>query len=280
MKKMKNFKITYLFAFLIVFAIVGCETDDESEVLTGRDTAGVMITTGGSSSLLGVPSDNDLSIATVDFSTSSLEFVINKLSGTTTGVDHFEVVKQHNDGEEISVVSFNEFPYTVNLTTVDDFLQGTGLATNDLRIGDVFKFKVKVIQTDGNAYSYENEAFNVTVNCFADLTGTYTMTNSVCASSETVTISQNPDGSWYLSTADGGLLQFCSSNNTLQNEGNLSIVCGVVQASNDLTYCAGYGIGCITGGTWDQATGILNLENGNGFFTWADAAYTSTYVRQ
>ena len=130
---------------------------------------------------------------------------------------------------------------------------------------------------------YKSQSFNITVNCFADLTGAYTVTNSQCGSGSsgtipTVNISQTPDGNWYLETADGGLLQYCTSNTALVNDGTISVVCGQVQPSDNIAFCPDYGIGCITGGTWNQEDGILELELNDGFFGVGD--YTATYVRQ
>lgn len=118
--------------------------------------------------------------------------------------------------------------------------------------------------------------------CPHDLTGTYTVTNSVCGSSITTQITKNADGSWHIGTADGGLLQFCSTNSTLVNSGDIQVVCSVVQATNTLTYGtggSGNGIGDITGGTWDEETGVLTLNHTDAFFSWSGGAYTSTYTR-
>lgn len=121
----------------------------------------------------------------------------------------------------------------------------------------------------------------ISYSCFADLTGTYTMTNDSkrnCRLPVDVTISANSEGGWYLSTADGGLLQYCSGNDLL-NDGNIFVVCGEVIPSDDVAFCGSNGIGCITGGTWDAETGVLILENNNTFFAGL-SDYKSTYVRQ
>lgn len=120
--------------------------------------------------------------------------------------------------------------------------------------------------------------------CFANLEGTYSMNNDIGCSRlpVEVTISPNAEGGWYISTADGGLLQFCSANN-IQNDGNIFVVCGEVLESEDVAYCGSNGIGCILGGSWDPdagANGVLTLTNGNTFFGFAGAEYTSTYTRQ
>lgn len=118
--------------------------------------------------------------------------------------------------------------------------------------------------------------------CFADLTGTYTVTNSVCGPGSTGTIppikiSKNADGGWDLETADGGLLQYCTANTGLVNAGSIIVVCGEVLPNSDYGFCGSNGIGCITGGSWDSETGVLSLEHNDTFF--GVGAYTSTYTR-
>lgn len=113
--------------------------------------------------------------------------------------------------------------------------------------------------------------------CFADLTGTYTMTNSVCSAEVTdVTITKNDDGGWDLSTADGGLLQYCTSNTGLVNDGSIIVVCGEIRPASP-SFCGSNGIGCITGGSWDAETGTLTLQHNDTFFGVGN--YTSSYVR-
>ena len=109
------------------------------------------------------------------------------------------------------------------------------------------------------------------------------MTNSVCASVLTVGIAPNSDGTWAIDRADGGLLSLCSTNSSLFNPGNITVVCGAVLATGDLDFGSGnssYDIGDITGGSWDAVSGTLTMEHVQSFFSWAGSSYVSTYVRQ
>lgn len=115
--------------------------------------------------------------------------------------------------------------------------------------------------------------------CFADLTGNYAVTNDWCAPSFTAEISANADGSWALFSADGGWLSTCTGNAGLWNAGNINVVCGVVQPTNDLVY-GGLGIGTILGGTWDAETGILTMQHIETYFNGGPREWESTYVRQ
>ncbi|GAA3574169.1 hypothetical protein [Snuella lapsa] len=117
--------------------------------------------------------------------------------------------------------------------------------------------------------------------CYADLSGTYLVTNDFCGVSKTTTITKNPDGSWHLGTADGYFLDSCTSNSGLFNSGNIVELCGDILPSGDLEFGTGggYGIGDIIGGSWNAETGVLTLINQDVSF-FEVGQWTSTYVRQ
>lgn len=122
----------------------------------------------------------------------------------------------------------------------------------------------------------------ISYSCFADLSGTYLVTNDWCAPSEIETIIANADGSWNLSSADGRWLSRCTGNTTLPNPGNIFVVCGVVLPSTDLEYGTdgGFGIGDILDGSWDPVTGVLTMDHIETFFNGGPREWTSTYIRQ
>lgn len=279
MKNLKNIALA-VFSLVLLFS---CGTDEKT-VAKVADENGVLINVSSQSSgaFLGSPEQGvDIPMAPVTVSDAFLNLVVAQVSGSLSNISKMEVVKSLNGGPEVSVAESSTLPFTVELTSIEDFLSGLGMGESDLRIGDELVFKVKAHQTDGDVFYYNDAmgVFKLVLNCSYDLTGTYTMTNTVCASVVTVNITQNADGTWYVDQADGGLLQFCSSNTTLTNQGSFAVSCGgVVLPSSDVRFCGGYGIGCIQGGTWDGNT--LILQNGNDFFSWADSSYTSTYVRQ
>lgn len=277
-------KINILLASLFVASLtIGCNDEDEAEVFQNRVIAGVSISIDGEGSLQGVPANpDDLGNSTVDFSVSTLNMHVEKANiEDESTISGYEVIKQFNGGEEISVATYESLPFDVNLTELSQFTEGTGVSADNLRIGDVFKFAVKVHHDSGESYVYNDQAFNLQVNCFADLSGTYTVTNSYCGGGSTgtipsVKITKTPDGNWTLETADGGLLQYCTQNTTLTNAGTISVVCGEVSGTTD--FCGSNGIGCIVGGSWDQETGVLTLELDDTFF--GIGGYTATYTRQ
>lgn len=124
--------------------------------------------------------------------------------------------------------------------------------------------------------------------CYSDLSGTYSVSidHTRCKTAPyaanfpfTVTISADPDGSWHLSSADGGFLGRCTGNAGLANAGNIVELCGAIQFSDDLEY-GSLDIGTITGGTWDDVTGTLTLNHKQSFSANWPSNWTSIYVRQ
>lgn len=279
MKKINILLTTVLFASLLI----GCDGVDESEVLLNRKISGVSISVEGEGSIQGEPSDlEDLTNSSVTIMSNNLFMSISKLNTEDeSNIEGYEVIKQFNGGEEIIIATSENLPFEVNLTELSEFLEGTNISENDLKIGDVFTFSVKVLNKDEKKYIYSSQAFNITVNCFADLTGVYSVTNSICGTGlngkiPSIQITKTPDGKWKLETADGGLLQYCTSNTSLVNSGTISVICGEVSGTTD--FCPDYGIGCIKGGKWDAETGTLTIEYNDAFFDNGD--YTATYTRE
>lgn len=124
---------------------------------------------------------------------------------------------------------------------------------------------------------------NFVYQCFADLSGTYSVTNDFCFPSFTTECTADPDGSWYLGVADGGFLHTCTSNTSLLNWGNITELCGEILPGGDLRFgTAGFSgaIGDIVGGTWDAENGIISMSHTENFFNGGPYAWNSTYTRQ
>ncbi|WP_242085755.1 hypothetical protein [Aestuariivivens sediminis] len=120
--------------------------------------------------------------------------------------------------------------------------------------------------------------------CFADLTGTYMVTNDWCPNSlrqNTTTITKNADGSWRFGTADGYWLDSCTGNAGLFNGGNVVELCGEILPTGDLDFgtVGGFGIGDILGGTWDAENGVITMQHIETFFNGGPREWTSTYTR-
>jgi len=272
--------------------------NEELNIPEIKDEAGLLIDISSSNgSLLGEPIEESEENGTVTITEAELNFQINLISGSLDNIKKIEIVKLYSkDKNEIVVTSTSELPFSYNINSIDDLLDTTQLQESDLRIGDYFTFKVKIYKNDGSIFYFDDSHnFILTLNTFLncsdtfDLSGIYSMTNSLandpdldCSLPRLVEISMNNDGTWYAETADGGFLEFCPYDEiySVANPGNFTVKCGVVipLESNGVSFCKDYGIGCITGGTWNQEEGILILENTDIFYNYGN--YTSTYTRQ
>ncbi|UKM65134.1 hypothetical protein GSB9_01696 [Flavobacteriaceae bacterium GSB9] len=131
--------------------------------------------------------------------------------------------------------------------------------------------------------SGKSTTLTIIYQCFADLSGTYLVTNDGCDNGSIgtmTTITQNADGSWFLGIGDGGFLGYsCTANGGLNNFANIVELCGEIIPTDDLEY--GFlDLGTILGGTWDAENGILTMQHRQTFTgNWA-GSWTSTYVRQ
>lgn len=266
--------------------IMSCDTDADT-VAEVKDEAGALVSiiASSNSEILGSPEAGvDLKDATVNISTAYLDMTVTLKSGSTKDIAKIEIVKSYNGGEEISLGESTSLPFNLVVSDLNSFLDGTGVTADKLRIGDRITFKTKITKNSGDVYYYNSSTeFNLVVNCSADLSGTYLVTNDECAPSFTIDITKNADGTWHLGSADGGFLNHCTSNTSLINSGNISVICGEISPTGDLDFgSAGgtYDIGDITGGSWDQDNGILTLTHTQTFFTAGPSEWTSTYTRQ
>lgn len=182
--------------------------------------------------------------------------------------------------------------YTLDTNTVE-LLKGNNyigqIPINVITEGLVAPLSVELVLsisfTSGSSNtisSIKTSTISIIYQCFADLSGTYMVTNDFCSPSFEATITANSDGSWHISSADGGFLHQCTGNAGLLNAGNISELCGEILPSTDLDYGtnAGYGIGDILGGTWDPVTETLTMNHRDVFFGGGPYEWTSTYVKQ
>ncbi len=129
-------------------------------------------------------------------------------------------------------------------------------------------------------------ALNMTIiyQCFADISGTYAITNDACTLFVTptlTTITANSDGSWHIAIGDGGFLGYgCTGNPGLDNAANIVELCGEILPSRDLDFVPCCEIGVITGGSWDSVAGVLTLHQTQDFTGNWPGSWTSTYTRQ
>ena len=199
---------------------------------------------------------------------------------TSTAVEgtHFTL-----DSKQVTLSKDGDFLGTLPITMLSDGIVAP------LQQAPQLVLRVSSVDANGNVVA---SAKTITLNffylCPHDLVGTYTVTidHTRCQNAPygpnfpfEVTITKNPDGSWHLSSADGGFLGRCTANSGLDNAGDIVVVCGEVQFSDQLDY-GSLDIGTITGGSWDEATGTLTLHHTQSFSANWPSNWTSIYVRK
>lgn len=279
-----NSKFLILFLLASCFTFTSCLVDDEVASDTydqGPNFVGFDVTGTATEAATSVVSDGQEYSAVLKVAVTGPGFT--ELEGDVTIT--YEVNEELSTAEEN--VNFILEDNTITLTNEMNYMgtipvtiltEGIEAPSSEVLVLDIVE-----VTTEENVVANgrrDQMFFTINYNCFADLSGTYTVTNSVCPTvSFQATITANPDGSWHIDEADGGLLNYCSTND-IMNPGNIMVICGEVPASQDLYYCIdGYNIGCITGGAWDEDTGTLTLSHIDEFFSWSGGSYTSTYVR-
>lgn len=271
--------------YLIFTAMVIFSSCNESEdVVTENAKEGAFLTIKGSNaSLAGAPETGvELEDALIEFEETELTYNVAISAGADDVAEL--IVKKTFKGQVVEVQRTSESSTLLEYDEMADFLEGfTDITPEGLRIGDVMNFQTTMVMKDGRSLVTPAASFNVSVSCLSDLSGTYTVSNSACAGTFTVVITKNADGSYDLPSADGGFLNRCTANTSLVNAGSIIEQCGEILANDELTYGtggSGNGIGDITGGTWDAATGTLTMSHKQSFSGNWPSEWTSTYVRQ
>jgi hypothetical protein len=168
---------------LVVFSLVFFYSCDQNADFDTEDQAtGTALLGGGmvdvrndsEGKLLGVPSSQDFTTATVAIAESILDLEMFLLSG---GMDvvNYDITKSINSGNDVVVASSSTLPLSLSYSTTEDFINGLGISASDLRIGDVITFRTKMTHSDGRvSYSGPNDGtYKITVSCSSNLGGLY-----------------------------------------------------------------------------------------------------------
>lgn len=275
MKKINKY-FTILFVTLM---FTSCLVDDEAPSDNNDSGPNIAGFARGSQNLSAVADGS-----TVDFGVV-LELKGPSLSQTTEDV----TVTVSPDPASTAVEGVHyEFPSSsITLTKANNYI-GTltiTVITEDVVAPLTAELILNVASASGtNVVANGNETtLNFVYQCFADLSGTYSVTNDFCFPNFTTTIVANADGSWNIGSADGGFLHQCTSNTSLLNPGNITELCGEILPTGDLDFgTLGFSgaIGDIQGGTWDAENGILTMSHTENFFNGGPYAWNSTYTRQ
>ncbi|WP_299254065.1 hypothetical protein [uncultured Lacinutrix sp.] len=279
---MKNYKILSL--LLLFFVATSCLVDDEVESDSYGDAKDLAGFTSSTRSLSGVTNGDEynfnINLERVGPSlTSATSNVAMSVTVDPTSTTAIEGVHYTLGATSTTLEASNNYVGNLPITMLT-----TGIVA-PLAENPVLKLNIVSVDGDSNVIlngSKSSIEITFVYQCFADLSGTYMVTNDFCAPSFTTTISSDGAGGWYIGSADGGFLHQCTGNTTLLNAGTIVELCGDILPSGDLDFGtggSGNGIGDVLGGTWDAVNGVLVLNNQDVFFTGGPYLWTSTYTR-
>jgi len=157
---------------VILFVVTGC--NEAVDPVTENAKEGAITTTEGTSGkMLGSP---DVTSGVVDFLDVDMTFTVD-IEEAGTGVSSLSIYKQVvGKSEKILIENTSAYPYTLNYTTIGGILDGTGVASTALRIGDAVNVWAEIEMSDGRTLFYNTSILTMTVQCLSDLAGTYDMT--------------------------------------------------------------------------------------------------------
>lgn len=278
MKTIKQF-----IGLLAILLVVG-SCDENDEPITPHDNAGIVIDTSASSGrILGTPAGGvSLEDAMISFSAIELDFNITLKSGNSNQITKYEVVKSFNNGPEVSVGEFTALPISIGYSTIDEFIAGLGITTSDIRIGDVFRFRVRVYKTDGSVYVYGTtiSSFSIIVNCSSNLAGNYAVTatrddNAMWNHGIEAVVEVSPG--YYKTVTTGGW----AAGTIAPDQGfNFQDTCNTLTLP-DQTLAQGYYSNAVTGRDGGQVLGNGDLViNYTIDFSAGARDYSNSYVKQ
>jgi hypothetical protein len=180
--------------------------------------------------------------------------------------------------------NFTSSPYTFTFNSDNNFTQNIPIEILTEEAYTSFTKEITFIAEVIDNSIQTSGIFTINYQCFVDLTGTYTVANDVCGTllnpfNQNVTITFADNGKWHLDSVDGTFLINCTSYMG-PSYGYIEVNCGVVDPSDDIfANSTTYLIGNVLGGSWDQETGVLEMNHSQNFFPWAPTNWNSRYVR-
>jgi hypothetical protein len=175
-------KLNLILGFLFIISFVSCEVETEDVITKEAVEAGVSVQLSESTAgkLLGAPIDpSDLENTSLSFNNADTQlFYKLNLKYLGESISNYQVYKSLNYGDEVLVTESTTLPIEISYGSVDDFIGGLGISADDLRVGDVFRFRAKVITNSGEEYFIHDGGDNtgtmlLTVNCASDLAYEY-----------------------------------------------------------------------------------------------------------
>lgn len=171
---MNVMKTIYKFLILITAVAILGSCGDPEDLMTADATEGGAIVTVDKSSgkALGVP----LSDGSVSFAEVELSYTVELYTGGYDVVS-YDIVKSLNGGDQVVIANTAKLPFTLEYATIDEFVDGLGVTSDQLVLGDEFTFSTVINLSDGRKLQTRasDGSYNVVVNCSSNLAGSYTM---------------------------------------------------------------------------------------------------------
>ncbi len=264
--------MNYIKYILLTMVIISCTvtscTKDHRELITPQNEV--------YGAALPVISDQVGSIFDLlDLDNSKVSFTVaGEGEATVNGVT---LKKRLNGGAEADHATVSGSSANFEITAADA-VQGLGIGTGDLKIGDVFEFLV-LLNTDKGTFR-SNRNIAVRVSCSSDIGGNYgavtsgVSTDGCCLDpvenfAGSVTLANNGGGEYTLSDYSGGL--YLEWYGVYGITADTDVTVTLVDVCNELSFAGGsteaFGATLSAAGARSPDTGIITLECTNG---WGD----------
>jgi len=177
--------IKYLIFSILFVSLFSCNVETEDIVTGDAVEAGVSLEIGPltTGKALGSPANPiDLPNSSVSFTDVSATIqVIKRWAGEN--VVKYELYKSVRGGAEVKIKESATLPMSISYTNINEFIAGTQITNSDqLRIGDIFKFRTKVTTSTGESYFIHDGGegdysgtYKITVSCASNMAGNYSV---------------------------------------------------------------------------------------------------------
>ncbi|MCX2744954.1 hypothetical protein OO013_13815 [Mangrovivirga sp. M17] len=176
-------KINLLIIAFLAVLVYGCIDPEDPMTGNAQEGGALLEVSRTEGKFLGNKSTENDTLAS--FTETLLDFNVRIYTGGEDGsVDFYELVKKYNGGEAVPVTTFTsediafDKSFTYQITSPEEFVEGTTASLDGIKVGDVFSFVVMIHMKDGRVLESRGGKYDVTANCASNLAGTYTLSGT------------------------------------------------------------------------------------------------------